>query len=108
MARKLEDSFTYRAGFRDGFREGYMEAQRDQAEFNRTLMGITPDLDKLFLDATVPMARKKAQKKRRKDPKMKKALTEANAKYRTKSGKLRKGRTQKDIMELAHKLRRRM
>ena len=37
---------------------------------------------------------------------MKRALKEANARMRTKSGKLRKGKTQADVMRLAHKIRR--
>ena len=46
--------------------------------------------------------------KRRKNPKLARAFREANAKYRTKSGKLRKGRTQADIARLAHRLLKRM
>lgn len=37
---------------------------------------------------------------------MAKAMKEANAKLRTKSGKLRKGKTQGDVTRLAHKIRR--
>ena len=37
---------------------------------------------------------------------MKRALKEANARMRTKSGKLRKGKTQADVMRLAHRIRR--
>lgn len=51
------------------------------------------------------MQRKKAGKK---DPKMAKALRKANKMMRTKSGKLRKGVSQGDIMRKAHKLRRKM
>lgn len=47
-------------------------------------------------------------KKRRKNPKLKKAVTEANARLRTKSGKLRKGKTQADVMRLAHRLMKKM
>ena len=50
----------------------------------------------------------KAKKKRRKNPKLAAAFREANARYRTKSGKLRKGRTQADIARLAHRLLKRM
>ena len=46
--------------------------------------------------------------KRRKNPKLAAAFREANARYRTKSGKLRKGRTQADIARLAHRLLKRM
>ena len=37
-----------------------------------------------------------------------KALKEANSRLRTKSGKLRKGKTQKDVMRLAQRLKRKM
>ena len=42
------------------------------------------------------------------DKKLSQAFREANARYRTKNGKLRKGRTQADIARLAHKLRKKM
>jgi hypothetical protein len=50
------------------------------------------------------------QKKRRskKNPKLKRALVEANRRMRLKSGKLRKGRTQADVMRLAHRLMKKM
>ena len=44
----------------------------------------------------------------KKDPKMAKALKKANSMMRTKSGKLRKGKTQADVMRKAHQLRRKM
>ena len=47
-------------------------------------------------------------KKRRKDPKMSKALKQANNRYRKKNGALRAGATQAKIMQYAHKLRRKM
>ncbi len=49
------------------------------------------------------MKRKKAGKAAKG---MSKAMKEANAKLRTKSGKLRKGKTQADVARLAHKIRR--
>ena len=48
------------------------------------------------------------KRSRKKDPKMAKALKEANRKGRTKSGRLRKGYTQAKIMSMAHKIRRKM
>ena len=51
---------------------------------------------------------RQTKKKRRKNPKLAAAFREANARYRTKSGKLRKGRTQADIARLAHRLLKRM
>ena len=46
--------------------------------------------------------------KRRKNPKLAAAFREANARMRTKSGKLRKGKTQADVARLAHRLLKRM
>ena len=37
---------------------------------------------------------------------MRRAMKEANSRMRTKSGKLRKGKTQADVARLAHKIRR--
>ncbi len=48
------------------------------------------------------------KRKRRKNPKLARAVREANARLRTKSGKLRKGKTQADIMRLAHRLLKQM
>ena len=42
------------------------------------------------------------------DKKLSQAFREANARYRTKNGKLRKGRTQADIARLAHRLLKKM
>ena len=47
-------------------------------------------------------------KKKRKDPKMSKALKKANDRFRKKNGSLRAGATQAKIMSYAHKLRRKM
>ena len=51
-------------------------------------------------------AAKPAKRRGRAANGMGKAMKEANAKLRTKSGKLRKGRTQADVARLAHKIRR--
>ena len=52
---------------------------------------------------------KKVSKKARTSRKnVSKALREANSRLRTKSGKLRKGKTQKDVMRLAQKLKKKM
>ena len=58
--------------------------------------------------ATKAGAKKVARKASRGAGKMRAALKQANSKLRTKSGKLRKGKTQADVMRLAHKIRRRM
>lgn len=64
------------------------------------------------LDGTVRTAKPKRSKKKtrsgKKDPKMARALRKANSMMRTKSGKLRKGKTQADVMRKAHQLRRKM
>jgi hypothetical protein len=52
--------------------------------------------------------RAKPKRKGKPDPKMSRALKKANEWGRTKSGKLRKGVSQGDIMRKAHKLRRGM
>lgn len=52
---------------------------------------------------------KKVSKKARTSRKnLAKALREANSRLRTKSGKLRKGKTQTDVMRLAQRLKRKM
>lgn len=51
---------------------------------------------------------KRGRKKTKTDKNMSKALREANARLRTKKGRLRKGKTQGDVMRLAHRLRKRM
>ena len=53
-----------------------------------------------------PMPKKR--KKTARDRAMKKAVREANERLRTKKGKLRKGKTQADVMRLANKLADRM
>jgi hypothetical protein len=54
------------------------------------------------------LRQRRGRKKTQTDKNMSKALREANARLRTKSGRLRKGKTQADVMRLAHRLRRRM
>jgi hypothetical protein len=55
------------------------------------------------------VAQEKPKKRRsRKNPKLKAALKEANRLLRKDNGQLRKGRTQSDVMTLAHKLRKKM
>jgi len=55
------------------------------------------------------LAQAKPKKRRsKKNPKLKRALTEANRRMRLKSGALRKGKTQADVMRLAHKLMKKM
>ena len=51
---------------------------------------------------------KRARTKTKTDKLMSKALAEANSRYRKKNGQLRKGKTQADVMRLAHRLRKKM
>lgn len=51
---------------------------------------------------------KRARKKTKTDRNMSKALKMANSRLRTKKGALRKGKTQADVMRLAHRLRKKM
>lgn len=51
---------------------------------------------------------KKGRKKTKTDKDMSKALAQANSELRTKNGKLRKGKTQSDVMRRAHRLRKKM
>ena len=58
--------------------------------------------------AEVPVVQDKPKRRGKKNPKLKRALTEANRRMRLKSGKLRKGKTQADVMRLAHRLLKKM
>ena len=58
--------------------------------------------------AAASAARKTRKVSRQARKKMSAALKEANRRLRTKSGKLRKGKTQSDVMKLAQRLRRKM
>ena len=51
---------------------------------------------------------KRARTKTKTDKLMSKSLAEANSRYRKKNGQLRKGKTQADVMRLAHRLRKKM
>jgi len=51
---------------------------------------------------------KRARKKTKTDRNMSKALKMANNRLRTKKGNLRKGKSQADVMRLAHRLRKKM
>jgi hypothetical protein len=59
-------------------------------------------------DRSRMLPRTRTRKKTKTDKNMSKALREANARLRTKNGKLRKGKTQGDVMRLAHRLRKKM
>jgi len=55
-----------------------------------------------------PIAKKARKVNKTAARKMSAALREANKRMRTKSGRLRKGKTQADVMRLAQRLRRKM
>ena len=57
---------------------------------------------------TAKGTRKVTKKARASRKNLSKALREANSKLRLKNGKLRKGKTQADVMKLAQKLKRKM
>ena len=89
---------TYTAGFRDGFAAGVAFAQTD----------LTPRSPR-EVDRVAQRTSKRPDKTPRKGKAAKglgRAMKEANSRLRTKSGKLRKGKTQADVARLAHKIRR--
>jgi hypothetical protein len=59
-----------------------------------------------FASTGIPLVTKKrTRKKTSTDKKMSRALKQANAKLRNKNGKLKKGKTMRDVMKMAHRLR---
>lgn len=52
--------------------------------------------------------KKKTRKKTKMDTKMSRALKKANSQLRKKNGQLRKGKSMKDVMRLAHRLAKKM
>ena len=106
-----------------GFKQGVIaEAKRQSVmvgkEVVRELPGALADTSALvnqallFVEDTAEVASKQPKRRSRTarsaDKKLSAAFKEANRRYRTKSGALRKGRTQADIARLAHKLRKKM
>lgn len=63
---------------------------------------------RIVADTERKAVRKTSKASRAASAKLSKALREANRRMRTKSGKLRKGKTQKDVMRLAQRLRKKM
>jgi len=77
----------------------------------RPTLGLTGEAGPEFVFPLSQMPkpkRKRSRSARAADKKLSRAFKEANARYRLKSGALRKGRTQADIARLAHKLRKKM
>lgn len=87
----------YLAGYSQGYEEGFREASRI------SVRGIVPTLPQ-----EVEPAAPSPKKRKRRDRKLSAAFKEANARLRTKSGKLRKGKTQSDVARLAQRLRKKM
>ena len=54
------------------------------------------------------LSQEKPKRRRKRNPKLKKALQQANQKLRLKNGSLRKGKSQADVMRLAHRLMKKM
>ena len=57
-----------------------------------------------FTNMGIPLPTKRTRKKTKMDKTMSRCLKEANKKLRTKSGRLRKGKTMSDVMKMAHRL----
>ena len=72
-------------------------------------LGLTGEAGpELVVPKSMMPKKRRSRAARAADKKLSKAFKEANRRYRTKSGKLRTGRTQADIAKLAHKLRKKM
>lgn len=101
--------------FITGYQQGYADALRDLAnrgiitQTAAPLVGTSPSGMSMAIDAaasTPPPRKRKTNRKANR--KLSAALREANRRLRTKSGALRKGKTQKDVMVLAQRLRKKM
>ena len=87
--------------YEDGFRAGFLAAFEAGPNVSLPIDTRLPP-EESMMRALTP------KRKGKPDPKMSKALKKANEWGRTKSGKLRKGVSQGDIMRKAHALRRKM
>lgn len=79
-----------------------------ETSVNRFPSSVRRQFDRASLVSRIPISNKRTRKKTKTDKNMSKALREANARLRTKKGLLRKGKTQADVMRLAHRLRKKM
>lgn len=68
-------------------------------------LGFTGEAGPEMVIPLVQPKRKRSRSARAADKSLSNAFKEANRRMRTKSGKLRKGKTQSDVAKLAHKLR---
>ena len=81
------------------------EVRMTMEEYLQLLNGLSGDTPSRAIESPPEPPKKRKGKK---NPKLAKAVKEANARLRTASGKLRKGKTQADVMRLAHKLLKKM
>ena len=87
--------------------EADMVAQGMEPALAKTLAGRACEVSVVRAGRGVKKGAKKAARTGKKAAKgMAQAMKEANRRMRTKSGKLRKGKTQADVARLAHKIRR--
>lgn len=82
------------------------EVRMTMEEYLQLLNGLSGDVQP-SMDQPMPEPQPK-KRKGRKNPKLARAVREANKSLRTKAGKLRKGKTQADVMRLAHRLLKKM
>ena len=94
----------YLEGYRQGYEAGFGEASRI-AQRNRVPI-VVQDMPSMVEET--PKPKRRSRSARAGDKKLSKAFKEANRRMRTKSGKLRKGKSQGDIARLAHRLRKKM
>ena len=71
-------------------------------------LGLTGELGPELVLPLMGQPLRKKRKRTKTDRNMSKALKLANERLRTKNGRLRKGKTQADVMRLAHRLRKKM
>lgn len=75
----------------------------------RRLIGLEKESEGAMEEAkVVNKPKRRSRSARASDKKLSKAFKEANKRLRTKSGALRKGRSQADVARLAHRLRKKM
>ena len=86
------------------------DPNRMVAPTSNGLVEVRPGQGQFRRDRILPRSTngRRSRKRTKSDKNMSMALEEANARLRKKNGQLRKGKTQADIMRLAHRLRKKM
>lgn len=79
--------------------------RRSQSARSKTGFGSGRFARQFSYQGVLPSKKKRTRRKTSTDKKMSKALKMANKKLRNKNGKLKKGKTMRDVMKMAHKLR---